>query len=151
MKKTAVLLPCYNEELTIAKVIADFRKALPEADIYVYDNNSTDRSRELAEQADSYQFAAALRAEGVVTGGGYNAPLHLHPVFHELDFFRQGRPTVLAFGQRDVRQGPGSLPVAETLHNRIFDLPWFKHFDPEAIRLHAGAFRKVVDNIGELK
>ena len=108
-------------------------------------------SRELAEQADSYQFAAALRAEGVVTGGGYNAPLHLHPVFHELDFFRQGRPTVLAFGQRDVRQGPGSLPVAETLHCRIFDLPWFKHFDPEAIRLHAEAFRKVVDNIGELK
>lgn len=46
--KTAVLIPCYNEELTIKKVILDFKKALPKADIYVYDNNSTDNSYELA-------------------------------------------------------------------------------------------------------
>ncbi len=46
--KTAVLIPCYNEELTIKKVILDFKKALPEADIYVYDNNSTDNSYEIA-------------------------------------------------------------------------------------------------------
>lgn len=44
MKKIAVLIPCYNEEKTIKKVISDFHKTLPEADIYVYDNNSTDRS-----------------------------------------------------------------------------------------------------------
>ena len=42
----AVLLPCYNEALTIAKVIDDFRAALPGAEIYVYDNNSTDGSYE---------------------------------------------------------------------------------------------------------
>jgi len=46
--KIAVLLPCYNEEITIAKVINDFRKALPDADIYVYDNNSRDRTSEIA-------------------------------------------------------------------------------------------------------
>lgn len=46
--KTAVLIPCYNEELTIKKVILDFKKALPKADIYVYDNNSTDNSHEIA-------------------------------------------------------------------------------------------------------
>lgn len=46
--KTAVLIPCYNEELTIKKVIRDFKKALPKADIYVYDNNSTDNSYEIA-------------------------------------------------------------------------------------------------------
>lgn len=46
--KTAVLIPCYNEELTIKKVILDFKKTLPEADIYVYDNNSTDNSYEIA-------------------------------------------------------------------------------------------------------
>ena len=46
--KTAVLIPCYNEELTIKKVILDFKKALPKADIYVYDNNSTDNSYEIA-------------------------------------------------------------------------------------------------------
>lgn len=46
--KTAVLIPCYNEELTIKKFILDFKKALPKADIYVYDNNSTDNSYEIA-------------------------------------------------------------------------------------------------------
>ena len=48
MSKIAVLIPCYNESQTIAKVIADYKKALPEADIYVYDNNSTDNTDEIA-------------------------------------------------------------------------------------------------------
>ena len=43
-KKIAVLIPCYNEEKTIVKVIREFYKVLPEATIYVYDNNSTDKS-----------------------------------------------------------------------------------------------------------
>lgn len=44
----AVLLPCYNEEVTIGKVVRDFRAALPDAVVYVYDNNSTDRTAEIA-------------------------------------------------------------------------------------------------------
>ena len=48
MEKIAVLIPCYNEELTIEKVIKDFRKELPDADIYVYNNNSKDKSAEIA-------------------------------------------------------------------------------------------------------
>lgn len=48
MGKVAVLIPCYNEEKTVAKVVQDYRAALPQADIYVYDNNSTDRTAELA-------------------------------------------------------------------------------------------------------
>ena len=48
MDKIAVLIPCYNEEKTIAKVIEDARNALPEAVIYIYDNNSTDRTAEIA-------------------------------------------------------------------------------------------------------
>lgn len=48
--KIAVLIPCYNEEITIAKVVDDFKAALPEAGIYVYDNNSTDRTSELARE-----------------------------------------------------------------------------------------------------
>lgn len=51
MAKIAVLVPCYNEELTVEKVVSDFKKELPEADIYVYDNNSSDRTAELAEKA----------------------------------------------------------------------------------------------------
>ena len=46
--KIAVLIPCYNEEITVEKVIKDFRKELPDADIYVYDNNSKDRTAEIA-------------------------------------------------------------------------------------------------------
>lgn len=51
MEKIAVLIPCYNEELTIEKVIKDFKRELPEADIYVYNNNSKDNSYEIAKNA----------------------------------------------------------------------------------------------------
>ena len=51
--KTAVLIPCYNEETTICKVVSDFKKTLPEADIYVYDNNSTDNTFLEAEKAEA--------------------------------------------------------------------------------------------------
>ena len=48
MSKIAVLIPCYNEEQTIEKVIKDFKRELPKADIYVYDNNSKDKTAEIA-------------------------------------------------------------------------------------------------------
>ena len=51
LDQIAVLIPCYNESLTIGKVVRDFRQALPEATIYVYDNNSTDGTGEIARQA----------------------------------------------------------------------------------------------------
>ena len=50
-EKIAVLLPAYNEEVTIVKVIEDFRRVLPHADIYVYDNNSKDKTNQLAREA----------------------------------------------------------------------------------------------------
>lgn len=49
--KTAVLIPCYNEAMTIEKVVADFRRELPDATIYVYDNNSTDSTAEIARRS----------------------------------------------------------------------------------------------------
>ena len=51
MKKIAVLIPCYNESKTVEKVVSDYKEALPEADIYVYDNNSTDGTDEIAKKA----------------------------------------------------------------------------------------------------
>ena len=45
--RIAVLIPCYNEALTIGNVVRDYRQALPDADIYVYDNNSTDETGRL--------------------------------------------------------------------------------------------------------
>lgn len=50
-KKIAVLIPCYNESKTIEKVVKDYKKTLPEADIYVYDNNSSDGTDEIARKA----------------------------------------------------------------------------------------------------
>ncbi len=50
-RKVAVLIPCYNEAITIEKVIQDFKEALPNADIYVYDNNSSDNTYEIAQKA----------------------------------------------------------------------------------------------------
>lgn len=50
-KKIAVLIPCYNESKTIKKVINDYKSVLPEADIYVYDNNSNDKTDEIAKKA----------------------------------------------------------------------------------------------------
>lgn len=74
MDKIAVLIPCYNEAVTIKKVINDFQKALPEATIYVYDNNSTDDTAAIAE------------AEGAV-------------VRHE---YRQGKGNVIRRMFRDI-------------------------------------------------
>ena len=65
-EKIAVLIPCYNEEATISTVIADFKRELPEADIYVYDNNSTDRTYELAVQGGAIVKKESRQGKGNV-------------------------------------------------------------------------------------
>jgi glycosyltransferase involved in cell wall biosynthesis len=50
MKDIAILIPCYNEEVTIKKVINDFQKELPKASIYVYDNNCSDNTALIAKE-----------------------------------------------------------------------------------------------------
>ena len=62
----AVLLPCYNEELTVAKCVADFQKALPEAVVYVFDNNSTDKTAALAEAAGAVVVTSRRQGKGFV-------------------------------------------------------------------------------------
>ncbi|MCL2881981.1 MAG: glycosyltransferase [Coriobacteriia bacterium] len=64
--KTAILLPCYNEGTTIAKVVADYYKLLPEATVYVYDNNSTDDSAESARQAGAIVVPEYRQGKGFV-------------------------------------------------------------------------------------
>lgn len=66
MDKIAVLIPCYNEEKTIAKVVADAKTALPEAVIYVYDNNSTDKTVELATKAGAVIRHEYMQGKGNV-------------------------------------------------------------------------------------
>ena len=65
-EKIAVLLPCYNEAQTIGKVIADFRSELPEAQIFVYDNNSCDGSDNLAAKAGAVVRRVAQQGKGHV-------------------------------------------------------------------------------------
>lgn len=65
-EKIAVLLPCYNESATIAKVVRDFRAALPESDIYVYDNNSSDGTGEIARQAGAIVRIESVQGKGAV-------------------------------------------------------------------------------------
>ncbi|MBR1550304.1 MAG: glycosyltransferase [Bacteroidales bacterium] len=64
--RVAVLLPCYNEEKTIGKVVRDFREVLPEADIYVYDNNSTDRTVNVAAEAGAIVRHEYVQGKGNV-------------------------------------------------------------------------------------
>ena len=62
----AVLIPCYNEEAAIASVISDFRNALPAADIYVYDNNSSDQTIAVAREAGAIVRSEPLQGKGNV-------------------------------------------------------------------------------------
>lgn len=73
--KTAVLIPCYNESQTIAKVVKDFKKILPEADIYVYDNNSTDHTDKIARSAGAVVRYERRQGKGNV----------LRTMFREID------------------------------------------------------------------
>jgi glycosyltransferase involved in cell wall biosynthesis len=64
--RIAVLVPCFNEEAAVATVIADFRKALPQAEIYVYDNNSTDRTVAVAREAGAQVRSERRQGKGHV-------------------------------------------------------------------------------------
>lgn len=64
--RVVVLIPCYNEEITIGTVVKDFKRALPDADIFVYDNNSTDRTIDVARAAGAIVRKEALQGKGNV-------------------------------------------------------------------------------------
>ena len=70
--KIVVLIPCFNEELTVGKTVAAFREALPFATIYVYDNNSTDRTIDVANQP-----AGAVDPQRDASGKGECRPSHV--------------------------------------------------------------------------
>lgn len=64
--RIAVILPCYNEEAAIAQTVAGFRSALPAAKVYVYDNNSKDRTAELARAAGAVVRTERQQGKGHV-------------------------------------------------------------------------------------
>lgn len=97
------------------------------------------------------KFCEAVRAEGAtLVNPGANVPMHLHSLFHDADIFRMGKPTMVSFGQRDVRQGEGSLPVTEKIKDICYSMPWFRKDNKEIVEEYAAAFRKVAENAKEL-
>ena len=107
MDKTAVLIPCYNEEKTIKKVICDFKKVLPEAVIYVYDNNSTDRTYDIA------------LAEGAVTRKEYKQGKGnvIRRMFREID----AQCYILVDGD-DTYPAEYAREMAERVHEHNADM-----------------------------
>ncbi len=98
------------------------------------------------------RFSEAVTAEGTECFPGCNKALHLHPIFNDIDVYHRGKPTRIANSPAgvNVRQPLGSLPVSEGIQERVFSIPWFKHYAPKVIEQYAEAFRKVAENYKEL-
>ena len=97
-------------------------------------------------------FAKAVVAEGSQCSAGCRKPLHLHPVFTEMDIYGHGKPTRLVNVKdpENFKNINVKLPVSESICNKVCFLPWFKHYRPELIEMHAEAFRKVAQNHSHL-
>ncbi len=95
------------------------------------------------------RFCAAVRAEGIdCCWEGGNYCLHTHAFFKDFDLFHVGKPTRIAFNDRDVRiEDEKCRPSEEKL---CFQVPWFKHFDQEWIEKYVDVFRKVASHYEEL-
>jgi dTDP-4-amino-4,6-dideoxygalactose transaminase len=98
------------------------------------------------------RFCEALTAEGMTSKPGVNAPLHNHPLFSTVDVYNHGRSTNSANLPADVknRGDQQELPVASKLRQRIFQLPYMKHFDKELIDQYITAIKKVCSNYADL-
>ena len=96
------------------------------------------------------RFCEAVTAEGFGVAPGCNAPLHTHAILHTADVYNDGKPSRIAFANRDVRELDSSLPESEKVGFRTYSIPWFTNWDPAIIEEHANAFKKVALNYKEL-
>jgi glycosyltransferase involved in cell wall biosynthesis len=116
--KIAVLIPCYNESKTVAKVVRDYKTALPEADIYVYDNNSTDGTAEIAREAGAIVRHEYRQGKGNV----------IRTMFKEIDadcyLMIDGDDTYPAESAREmcslVLEGKADMVVGDRLSSTYF-------------------------------
>ena len=107
MDKIAVLIPCYNEEKTVEKVVTDFRRVLPEAVIYVYNNNSTDATAELAAKAGAIVRNEYMQGKGNV----------IRRMFREID----AECYIMTDGD-DTYPADNAREMAELVLNRQVDM-----------------------------
>lgn len=113
-ERIAVLIPCYNEELTVSNVVADFRRELPEAAIYVFDNNSSDRTVEKAEAAGAIVIREPRQGKGYVVQSMFRR------VDADLYIMVDGDGTYAAAAVQSliapVRAGQADMVVGSRLH-----------------------------------
>lgn len=133
--KIAVLIPCYNESLTIEKVIKDYKKALPEAEIYVYDNNSTDHTDEISKKAGAIVRYEYRQGKGNV----------IRSMFREIDadcyLMIDGDDTYPAESAREmcnyVLEGKADMVIGDRLSSTYFteNKRPFHNFGNKIVRL----------------
>lgn len=119
MNKIAVLIPCYNESKTIAKVVKDYKEALPEADIYVYDNNSVDETDKIAKEAGAIVLYERRQGKGNV----------IRSMFHQIDadcyLMIDGDDTYPAENARqmcaEVLSGEADMVIGDRLSSTYFE------------------------------
>ncbi len=117
-KKIAVLIPCYNESQTISKVVKDYKKALPEADVYVYDNNSSDNTDKIAKKAGAIVKYEYRQGKGNV----------IRSMFRDLDYdcylMIDGDDTYPAENAREmcdlVLNGKADMVIGDRLSSTYF-------------------------------
>ena len=132
--KIAVLIPCYNESLTIKKVVGEFSAALPEADIYVYDNNSTDGTADIAGKAGAIVHHEFRQGKGNV----------IRTMFREIDadcyLMVDGDDTYPAESARElcepVLSGKADMVIGDRLSSTYFteNKRRFHNFGNEIVR-----------------
>lgn len=119
MNKIAVLIPCYNESKTIAKVVKDYKEALPEADIYVYDNNSVGETDKIAKEAGAIVRYERRQGKGNV----------IRSMFHQIDadcyLMIDGDDTYPAENARqmcaEVLSGEADMVIGDRLSSTYFE------------------------------
>lgn len=117
-EKIAVLIPCFNEALTIEKVVHDFTKALPTAQIYVYDNNSTDNTAELAADAEAIVRVEPRQGKGFAVRQMFfdiDADLYLM-VDGDDTYPAEAAPKLLA----PLRDGVADMTIGDRLTNGTY-------------------------------
>jgi len=118
--RTAVLIPCYNEALTIEKVVKDYQSVLPEAEVYVYDNNSTDGTAKIAEKAGAIVRHEYKQGKGNV----------IRSMFRDIEadcyIMADGDDTYPAeFAielQNVIKEGRGDMAIGDRLSSTYFEV-----------------------------
>jgi len=118
MEKIAVLIPCYNEEITIEKVVKDFKRELPEADIYVYDNNSTDKTAEIAKSNGAIVIPEYKQGKGnVVRSMFYDIDADIYVMVDGDDTYPAEAVHSLI---EPVRRGQADMCIGDRLSNGTY-------------------------------